>query len=124
MANKNKVKLALQTKRRRRVRSKISGAPERPRLTVCKSIKHIYAQIVDDRAGRTLAHVSSTSKEMAGKLSGAKNKTARAKIIGLAIAEAAKEKGISEVVFDRNHNLYHGRVRALAEGAREGGLKC
>lgn len=124
MANKNKVKLALRTKRRRRVRSKIVGAPERPRLTVCKSIKHIYAQIVDDRAGRTLAHVSSTSKEMAGKLSGAKNKTARAKIVGLAIAEAAKEKGISEVVFDRNHNLYHGRVRALAEGAREGGLKC
>ncbi len=124
MANKSKAKSALQEKRRKRVRSKVIGAPERPRLTVCKSIKHVYAQIVDDSAGKTLAHVSSTSKEMAGKLSGAKNKTAQAKIIGLAIADAAKEKGITEVVFDRNHNLYHGRVRALAEGAREGGLKC
>ena len=124
MANRSKVKSALRAKRRRRVRSKIFGVSERPRLTVCKSIKHVYAQIVDDAVGRTLAHVSSTSKELAGKLSAAKNKTDRAKIIGLAIADAAKEKGITEVVFDRNHNRYHGRVRALAEGAREGGLKC
>lgn len=124
MANRSKVKSALQAKRRRRVRSKIFGVSERPRLTVCKSIKHVYAQIVDDTVGRTLAHVSSTSKQLAGKLSAAKNKTDRAKIIGLAIAVAAKEKGITEVVFDRNQNRYHGRVRALAEGAREGGLKC
>lgn len=124
MANKSKSKSALRAKRRKRVRSKIIGVSARPRLTVCKTIKHVYAQIVDDREGKTLAHVCSTSKEMAGKLSGAKGKTAQAKIIGLAIAEVAKEKGITEVVFDRNHNLYHGRVRALAEGAREGGLKC
>ena len=110
---------AQRLKRHRRVRAKISGTPERPRLDVFRSEKHIYAQIIDDVNGNTLCSASSVEKGFEGPGS---NKEA-AKKVGLTVAERAKEKGIEEVVFDRGGYIYHGRVQALAEGAREGGLK-
>ena len=106
-------------KRRARVRAKIFGTAERPRLAVFRSAKHIYAQIIDDVAGVTLASASSMDKGFEG--SGG-NKEA-AKKVGLAVAEKAKAKKIDEVVFDRGGFVYHGRVKELADGAREGGLK-
>ena len=106
-------------RRHRRVRKKISGDAGRPRLSVFRSNRHIYAQIIDDRAGRTLASASSMEKglELAGK-----NKSDTAMEVGRALARRAREKGVEKVVFERGGNLYHGRVKALAEGAREGGL--
>jgi len=110
----NKKRLA----RHKRVRAVISGTAERPRLAVYRSLNHIYAQIIDDQAGVTL--VSASTQEKAFESFGG-NKEA-AKQIGLTVAERAKEKGIETVVFDRGGYLYHGRVKELAEGAREGGL--
>lgn len=104
-------------KRHARVRKKISGTAARPRLNVFRSTKHIYAQLIDDVAGVTLASASSMEKGFEGG-----NKEA-AKKVGMAIARKAQEKGISEIVFDRSGYIYHGRVKELAEGAREGGLK-
>ena len=106
-------------KRHARVRKKISGTAARPRLNVLRSTKHIYAQLIDDVAGVTLASASSMEKGFEG-FGG--NKEA-AKKVGMAIARKAQEKGISEIVFDRSGYIYHGRVKELAEGAREGGLK-
>ena len=106
-------------KRHARVRKKISGTAARPRLNVFRSTKHIYAQLIDDVAGVTLASASSMEKGVEG-FGG--NKEA-AKKVGMAIARKAQEKGISEIVFDRSGYIYHGRVKELAEGAREGGLK-
>jgi len=105
-----------------RIRGRISGTPERPRLTVYKSLKRIYVQAVDDTRGVTLAAASSLEKELRGTLKSGSNMEA-AKAVGARIAERLKEKGITFVVFDRNGNLYHGRVKALADSAREGGLK-
>ena len=105
-----------------RIRGRISGTPERPRLTVYKSLKRIYVQAVDDTRGVTLAAASSLEKELRGTLKSGANMEA-AKAVGARIAERLKEKGITSVVFDRNGNLYHGRVKALADSAREGGLK-
>lgn len=105
-------------KRHQRVRNKISGTPECPRLCVFRSAKHIYAQIIDDINGVTLASASSLEKGFDA--SGA-NKDG-AKKVGEAIAKAAKDKGIADVVFDRSGYIYHGRIKELAEGAREGGL--
>lgn len=108
-------------KRVRRIRKKIKGTSERPRLRVFKSNKHIYAQIIDDSAGRTLATMSTVDKEFsAGE---EKGKTGDAKVVGLKIAERAKAAGVEQVVFDRGGYIYHGRVKSLSEGAREGGLK-
>ncbi|MCS7228875.1 MAG: 50S ribosomal protein L18 [Candidatus Kryptonium sp.] len=107
---------------RKRVRSRIFGTPERPRLSVYRSLKHIYAQIIDDTKGHTLVAMSSLSKEIADQVKNAKTKTEVSKIVGLALAKKALEKGITKVVFDRNGYKYHGRVKALAEAAREGGL--
>jgi large subunit ribosomal protein L18 len=107
---------------RKRVRSKIFGTPERPRLSVYRSLKHIYAQIIDDTKGHTLVAMSSLSKEIRDKFKEAKTKTEVSRIVGLALAKKALEKGITKVVFDRNGYKYHGRVKALAEAAREGGL--
>jgi large subunit ribosomal protein L18 len=107
---------------RKRVRSKIFGTPERPRLSVYRSLKHIYAQIIDDTKGHTLIAMSSLSKEIRDKVKEAKTKTEVSRIVGLALAKKALEKGITKVVFDRNGYKYHGRVKALAEAAREGGL--
>jgi large subunit ribosomal protein L18 len=113
--NKNEVRLRIH----KRIRARVSGSAERPRLAVYRSLKHIYAQVIDDRAGRTLVSASSNDKNV--KVSG--GNLAGAKEIGRAIAERAKEKGITRVVFDRGGYLYHGRVKALAEAAREGGLE-
>ena len=105
-------------RRKRRIRKKVTGTQERPRLTIFRSAKHIYAQIVDDSTGRTLAGTSSRAKGFSAE----GDKTATAKAVGAAIADAGKRAGISQVVFDRNGYIYHGRVKALADGAREGGL--
>ena len=106
-------------KRHNRVRGKISGTAERPRLCVFRSESNIYAQIIDDVAGNTLVSASSVEKAFKGNGGNCE----AAKKIGAAIAERALQKGIEEVVFDRGGYIYHGRVKALAEGAREGGLK-
>jgi len=105
-------------KRHKRVRAKISGTPECPRLNVFRSSKHIYAQIIDDVNGVTLASASSLSKEFDGNGGNAEG----ARKVGAMIAKNAAEKGITNVVFDRGGYLYHGRVKELAEGARENGL--
>lgn len=106
-----------------RIRKKISGTADRPRMAVYKSLKQIYTQIIDDTTGVTLAAASSLSKEIANDISSAKNKIEKSKVVGKLIAEKANEKGIKTVVFDRSGYRYHGRVQAIAEGAREGGLK-
>lgn len=105
--------------RHARVRRKISGTADRPRLSVFRSEKHIYAQIIDDTAGRTLVSASSVEKDFGG--SGSNKEAARK--VGKTVAERAVKAGIAEVVFDRGGYIYHGRVKELAEGAREGGLK-
>ena len=110
---------AQRVKRHSRVRSKISGTAERPRLSVFRSENNIYAQIIDDVAGNTLVSASSVEKGFEG--SG--GNVEAAKKVGAKVAERALQKGIEEVVFDRGGYIYHGRVQALAEGAREGGLK-
>ena len=106
-------------KRHKRVRAKISGTPVCPRLNVFRSEANIYAQIIDDVSGRTLVSASSLEKGFEGKGSDCE----AAKKVGQAVAERAKAKGIETVVFDRGGYVYHGRVQALAEGAREGGLQ-
>ena len=110
---------ASRTKRRLRVRAKISGTAQRPRLAVFRSASNIYAQVIDDVAGVTLAAASTLDKGWEGP----KGNKEAAKKVGLAVAKAAMAKGITEVVFDRGGFVYHGRVKELAEGAREGGLK-
>ena len=112
-------KNAQRLKRHIRVRGKISGTPERPRLNVFRSNENIYAQIIDDVNGVTLAAASTLDKEFEG----ATGNCEAAKKVGQLVAERAKAKGISAVVFDRGGYIYHGRVKELAEGAREGGLK-
>jgi large subunit ribosomal protein L18 len=109
-------------KRKARIRKKLSGTSVRPRLTVYKSLKHMYAQLVDDTTGQTLVSVGTTSKALKGDL-GEDDKTAAAKKVGAALAKAAIAKGIEAVVFDRNGFDYHGRVQAVASAAREAGLK-
>ncbi len=108
-------------RRHLRVRKKVSGTPERPRLNVFRSAQHIYAQVIDDTTGRTLAAASDVEPALAAQAEG-KTKTERAALVGAAIAERARARGIDRVVFDRGGFLYHGRVRALAEAAREAGL--
>ena len=115
-------KVTSREKRKARIRRKISGTAARPRLTVYKSLKHMYAQIVDDVAGQTLVSVGTTSKSLKGEL-GDEDKTAAAKKVGAALAKAAQAKGITAVVFDRNGFDYHGRVEAGAAAARDAGLK-
>ncbi len=106
----------------RRVRQKVSGTPERPRLAVYRSLNHIYAQVIDDGTGKTLVSASSLDKEIRKQSKGGGN-VASAKVVGKQIAERAKTAGISQVVFDRGGYKYHGRVEALAQAAREAGLK-
>lgn len=108
-------------KRHQRVRKNLAGTPERPRLAVFRSLTEIYAQVIDDEAGVTLVAASSIDSELRSKLDG-KTKTEQARMVGEAVANRAKDKGITTVVFDRGGFKYIGRVRALAEGAREGGL--
>ena len=109
-------------RRKLRIRHKVSGTPERPRMSVFCSLKHVYAQVVDDTQGKTLAHASTLSKDVKPQADD-KNKTGGAELVGQAIAAQLKAKGITKVVFDRNGYLYHGRISALADAAREGGLK-
>lgn len=108
--------------RRRRVRRNVRGSDQRPRLAVFRSLHHIYAQVISDQSGRTLASSSTLSAEFKGALKNSRDLEA-AKAVGKAIAGKCLERDISEVVFDRNGFLYHGRVKALAEAAREAGLK-
>jgi large subunit ribosomal protein L18 len=123
------VKMALKTnprdvsrlKRKKRIRKKLSGSPERPRLTVFRSDKHIYAQIIDDTGGASLAVASTLSPEYK-QMDPVKGKVEGAKRVGQLIARKAMDKGITKVVFDRNGYIYHGRVQALADAARQAGL--
>src|SRR5258708_36618247 len=110
-------------RRHRRVRTRVTGTPERPRLNVYRSLEHIYAQVIDDVAGHTLASASTLDAEVKQQI-GKKDqpKVAEAKVVGQIVAARAKNAGITKVVFDRGGNKYHGRVKALADGARAGGL--
>jgi large subunit ribosomal protein L18 len=109
-------------RRKLRIRKKVSGTTARPRLSVFRSARHIYAQVVDDTTGQTLAHASTLSKDLKGTL-GDDDKTAAAKKVGALIAKICKSRDIVRVVFDRNGYRYHGRVTALAQAAREAGLE-
>lgn len=122
MASKTNPRQQARLKRKKRIRKKLSGSPERPRLSVFRSSKHIYAQLIDDFNGATLAAVSTMDPEIRQQEK-VKGKIENAKRVGQAIADRAKAKGITRVVFDRNGFLYHGRVRALAAAAREAGLE-
>jgi len=121
MARKLSVREA-RIRRHLRVRKKVKGTPQRPRLNVFRSLNHIYAQIIDDTAGHTLVAASTLDPELRGRLDG-KRKTEQAALVGELIARRARDKGIVQVVFDRGGYKYHGRVKALAEAARQGGLK-
>ena len=109
-------------RRHRRIRMKVAGTALRPRLNVYRSLEHIYVQAIDDEAGHTLVFASTIDKELAAALAG-KTKKEQSTLVGKAVAERAMAVGINEVVFDRGGYLYHGRIKALADGAREGGLK-
>ncbi len=112
-----------QPNRRRRVRKKIYGMPDRPRLSVFRSNKNIYAQIINDLEGRTLVSASSVDTDLIEKTDKVKNKQELSKVVGKHLAEKALDAGVKQVVFDRNGYRYHGRVKALAEAARESGLE-
>jgi len=115
-------RMSARLRRHKRVRKKVFGTPERPRMSVFKSIKHIYAQVIDDESGTTLVSASTLSPDVRDKIAGRSNIEA-AKAVGEAIGRKAIEKNITTVVFDRGGYLYHGKVKALAEAAREAGLR-
>jgi len=121
-ADKNKAKAVRLERRKHHIRKNVFGTPERPRLSVYRSAKHIYAQLIDDYAGKTLASVATTADDVRGELKTGAN-VAAAKKAGAAIAQKAKDAGITKVSFDRGGRMYHGRVKALADAAREGGLQ-
>jgi large subunit ribosomal protein L18 len=116
------MKIVGRERRKLRIRKKVNGTKERPRLTVFRSAKHIYAQVIDDSTGQTLAHASTLSKDLRGTLE-EDNKVAASKKVGALIGKICKSKQIDKVVFDRNGYAYHGRVSALAQAAREAGLE-
>jgi large subunit ribosomal protein L18 len=120
MAGKNRAEARI--RRHTRVRKQLAGTADRPRLNVFRSLSEIYVQVIDDQAGHTLVSASSVDHELRANLKG-KNKTEQAKLVGQTVAERAKSKGIAAVVFDRGGFRYTGRVKALADGAREGGLQ-
>jgi large subunit ribosomal protein L18 len=117
-----KTRSEARVRRHVRVRKHVSGTLERPRLNIFRSLAEIYAQIIDDKAGRTIASASSVDHELRGQLAGLK-KSEQARLVGKAVAERAKLQGVKQVVFDRGGYRYVGRVKALADGAREGGLE-
>ena len=117
-----KSRSAARIKRHVRVRGQVEGTQQRPRLSVFRSLSEIYAQIIDDKAGHTIASASSIDQELRGEMKGLK-KSEQAKKVGMTLAERAKNKGVQSVVFDRGGFKYTGRVKALADGAREGGLE-
>ncbi len=123
MANKVNQKRLARQKRHRHILKKIRGTAEKPRLLVFRSSRHIYAQVIDDSKQKTLFSISTMSKDLEADLKKANSKVEKAAIVGKKVAEIAREKGITRVVFDRGGYLYHGRVKALADGAREGGLQ-
>jgi len=121
--NRSKKRIIERARRAERVRKKIMGTSERPRMCVRRSLKHIYAQIIDDNSGKTIVQVGSRGKEFSQKTSGKElTKTDISKMVGEMLAEMAKEKGVTSVVFDRKGYIYHGRIKALAEAARSNGL--
>jgi len=109
--------------RHRRVRKKIQGTSAKPRLSVFRSLKHIYAQVIDDTTGTTLIGMSTETPAVRDRLEAGMNRIAQSKLVGQALGEKAKEQGISQIAFDRGGYLYHGRVKALADGVRESGLE-
>ena len=119
---RSEVKRRARLRRHRRVRKKVEGKETRPRLSVFRSARHIYAQIIDDTRGHTLASASTSDRELKNELEGLK-KREQARLIGETLARRAKSQGVTRVVFDRGGYRYHGRVRSLAEGAREAGLE-
>ena len=119
---KRKDRRTARLKRHQRLRKRISGTGEGPRLAVAKTLKHIYAQLINDETGTTLAFASSLDQEIKSQVKNGGNIEA-ARLVGKLIGQRAQKKGINQVVFDRGGNLYHGRVAAVAEGARESGLK-
>ena len=119
---KIKAKRMRRTRAHRRLRNRVQGSPERPRLAVFKSLRYIYAQVIDDASGRTLAQASSAEAELKKGLKGATGNIEAARKVGESIAERAKAEGVEQVVFDRGGAIYHGKVKALAEGARDKGL--
>ncbi len=120
--NRQKAKAKRLQSRKYSIRKSLSGTADRPRLSVFRSDKHIYAQLIDDMQGKTLASASSTVGEVRGELKNGGN-VAAAQAVGKAIAERGKSVGVTQVAFDRGGRMYHGRIKALAEAAREGGLK-
>jgi len=116
-------KRKIRIQKKKRIKKKIFGTAERPRLVVFRSLKHMYAQLVDDQSQKTIVTISSLSKDLKEDIEKSKSKIDVAKLVGVAIGKRAKELNYTNVVFDRAGYLYHGRVKALAEGAREGGLK-
>lgn len=122
MGSKINPRVAARLRRKKRIRKKVFGTALRPRLCVYRSLKHTYAQIIDDERGMTLVAASTLSPELKGQIESISGKVAAAKLVGQLIGKKALEKGINKVVFDRNGYLYHGRVQALADGAREAGL--
>jgi large subunit ribosomal protein L18 len=120
--NEQRLKMKRRLRRRNHVRRRVVGTAERPRLSVFRSSKHIYAQLIDDHAGVTLAAASSVAPDVRSGVKYGGNVKA-AQVVGKKLAEAAKEKGIAKAAFDRGHYRYHGRVKALADAAREGGLQ-
>lgn len=122
MFDKNKFRNETRARKKRRIHKKIMGTPERPRLVVYRSAKNIYAQLVDDTQNRTLGGTSTLSPNVRKKLAKAEGKLGAAKLVGEQIAEKAKSLKIDAVVFDRGGYLYHGRIKAVADGAREKGL--
>ena len=123
MGDKNSIHQFMQRRRQMRVRKKVQGFSDRPRLSVYRSAKNIYAQVIDDVAGVTLVSSSSIDKDMAEIVKNAKKKGDLSLLVGESVAKKAIAKGIDKVVFDRNRYEYHGRVKAVAEGARKAGLK-
>jgi large subunit ribosomal protein L18 len=120
MAEKNRFEARV--RRQKRVRMNVQGTQQRPRLSVFRSLSEIYAQVIDDQAGNTIVSASSIDQELRAKMKGLK-KSEQAKLVGKTLAERAKNKGVQAVVFDRGGFKYSGRVKALADGAREGGLE-
>ena len=116
-------RLTGRSRRKQRVRKKVQGTAERPRLTVYRSLRHIYAQVINDITGQTLIAASTLSKELRGKKLQAMGNTKAAQAVGELVAQEALERGIKKVVFDRNGFLYHGRIKTLAEAARQKGLE-
>jgi large subunit ribosomal protein L18 len=115
-------KIEQRDRRKRRIRSKVAGTPERPRLSVFRSAKHIYVQVIDDESGQTLAAASTLTKDVKDGI-GEANKSDAARKVGEAIAKACISKGVKKVVFDRGGYMYHGRISALADAARKAGLE-